>query len=108
MLQWQVYFLLLVSLPAIAADGTVYIATQAELWAISPNGGIKWQVSLDNPSNANTPPVIGGDGPIYIGHNSLYAINPDSTLKWSTQLCGAAVPHQQKSIGRPDERPIET
>ena len=34
--------------------------------------------------------VVGGDGTVYIGHNSLYAINPDSTLKWSTQLCGGA------------------
>jgi outer membrane protein assembly factor BamB len=88
MLRWQVYSPLLFSLPAIAGDGTIYVGTQAELWAINPNGTIKWQVSLDNPSGANTPPTIGGDGTIYIGHNSLFAFNPDGALKWSTQLCG--------------------
>lgn len=93
-LQWKVDapYQVDFSLPAIAADGTVYIGTTGQgLWAFNSNGTIKWQASPGGQSYVETP-TIGGDGTIYASTilGSLLAINPDSTLKWSTTLCGGA------------------
>jgi hypothetical protein len=91
-LQWKVDapYLVDFSLPAMAADGTVYLGTTGQgLWAFNSNGTIKWQASPGGQSYVETP-TIGGDGTIYASTilGSLLAINPDSTLKWSTTLCG--------------------
>jgi len=73
---------------AIAPDGTVYLGN-CLLYAVSPNGELKWQFEL--PIEWLNTPNIGSDGTIYIGSYSgsysgegggVYAINADGTLKW--------------------------
>ncbi|MGB9735104.1 MAG: PQQ-binding-like beta-propeller repeat protein [bacterium] len=101
------------SSPAIGADGTVYtLSRDNSLYAISPNGKLKWQynggldwsysIYCQPPS-----PAIGPDGTIYVsvlcgvttisissgnkqyyGTDKLYAINPDGTLKWELPVGG--------------------
>jgi hypothetical protein len=92
------------SSPAIASDGTVYIAgikgdvsphaNQRRLYAINPNGTTKWTAyvgtrlstlsDLKFDKGGECSPAIAADGTIYIGSwdYNLYAIKPDGTTKW--------------------------
>jgi len=67
------------SAPAIAADGTTYVASDA-LYAIRPDGTLKWKVLGPAPEDLRGSPVIGADGTVYFAaHNiPLTAFHPDS------------------------------
>jgi outer membrane protein assembly factor BamB len=77
------------SSPAIGPDGTVYATAPTKddignvypyLYAINPNGGLKWRFQIGSGGHS---PAIGPDGTIYAGHvDGLHAINPDGTQKW--------------------------
>ncbi|MBN2213265.1 MAG: PQQ-binding-like beta-propeller repeat protein [Bacteroidales bacterium] len=76
------------STPAIDDEGIIYVGTGIYLWttsgslyAVKPDGTLKWRYDLDN--NA-TSPVIGEDGTIYImdRKNVLYALDRGGILKW--------------------------
>jgi len=83
------------SSPAIGLDGTIYFGSgylsHGYLYAVNPNGSLKWSFYADTYS-VFTSPAVGSDGTIYFGtfltmnlamsHPHLYAINPDGTLKW--------------------------
>ena len=73
--------------PAIGADGTIYIgSTDRKLYAINPDGTLKWTFTTSNSyGKIEGSPTIGIDGTIYIADSSgsLYAINPDGTQKWN-------------------------
>jgi len=73
--------------PCVGDDGTVYcVSIDGYLYALYPNNGtMKWRYNV----GAGTNPTIAPDGTIYAGWNTLYAINPDGTLKWSLSLNGA-------------------
>lgn len=76
------------TLPAIAPDNSAYLGTAgAGLWAVDSAGAIKWKATPGGNAYFFGPATIGGDGTIYIAYTSLYAVNPNSTLKWSTNLC---------------------
>ena len=97
----------IVSTPAIAVDGTIYITT-LENWliAVNPDGTEKWR--FEHPTshfNGWTSPTIGKDGTIYLSsagkwfsdsekESAIYAVNPDGTEKWrySNESGGAATP----------------
>lgn len=73
----------LFSSPAVAAGGTIYVgSTDGILYAVAPNGIIKWGYETGDQIVAS--PAIGSDGTIYVGSTDrqLYAINPDGTLQW--------------------------
>ncbi|MDK2886082.1 MAG: hypothetical protein PWP54_640 [Thermosipho sp. (in: thermotogales)] len=72
----------LVSGPAIAPDGTIYIGSEdSNLYAINPDGSLKWKYNLG--TYIRSSPSISSDGTIYVvTWKGLYAINPDGTLKW--------------------------
>jgi outer membrane protein assembly factor BamB len=102
--------------PAIAADGTIYVNGRYSLFAISPNGTMKWKYDfplIDNVvqsgatetlGNHRTAPTIANDGTIYVntkqgGHErttvegGLFAFDPNGNLKWRTHdLGGCAAP----------------
>jgi len=88
---------------AIAADGTIYIGSDAPLWAygadtahlipigslttgflysINPNGTLRWFTDLFG--NVKSSPAIGSDGTIYVGSDKedVFAVNTDGTIKW--------------------------
>ncbi len=48
-----------------------------------------WQANTNN--SITSPPSVGADGTIYVGStdNSLYAFNPDASLKWSYATASA-------------------
>jgi outer membrane protein assembly factor BamB len=62
------------SVPAIAADGTLYVGTfgnNGSVMAIDRSGAVRW--TLEDTGLSSSSPVVGADG-------TLYAIRPDSTL----------------------------
>ena len=64
----------------IGADGVIYSKGRQGLYAINPDGTVKWHFKEDVSSS----PVIAEDGTIYVagGNNRFLAINPDGTKKW--------------------------
>jgi outer membrane protein assembly factor BamB len=69
--------------PTFNSDGPNYV------YSVSPAGDENWAYQID--SFANGIPSVGPDGTVYVGEfarGSLYAINPDGTLKWQFTLAG--------------------
>jgi outer membrane protein assembly factor BamB len=69
--------------PAIAEDGTLYIAAQYSgvLYAIIPNGTELWEY---HSSRIVTSITVDDDGMLYYGHQEgVNALYPNGTLKWT-------------------------
>ncbi len=76
--------------PTIEKDGTIYVGTQiGELYAIFPNGTMKWKYETGNGLIVRSP-AIGNDGIVYITScdSNLYALYPNGTLKWTFESPG--------------------
>ena len=105
------------SSPAIGFDGIAYVnATERatagrrdaskKLYAVNPDGSLKWKISIDGHTQSSTAikipfadatlaetPLIGIDGTIYVGGSeSFYAINPDGSIKWEIPIGVATRP----------------
>jgi len=80
------------SSPVVALDGTIYIfAVDGYLYAINSNGTLKWKYPIKTsfPTIYGTP-AVGSDGTIYaFAPDSLFAINPDGSVKWSIDMAPA-------------------
>jgi len=106
--------------PAIAADGTIYIGGSGyfgdfptnygstAIFAINPDGTVKWQYLMLGNSWIFSSPAIGADGTIYVGvetgaadtdNNYVYAMNPDGTLKWRYVVEGGRTIRSSPAIG---------
>lgn len=79
--------------PAIGPTGTIYVSTQepAYLFALDRNGTELWRLDTGVPFSTGV--SVGNDGTIYfvardIDDNSLRAVNPDGTEKWTLALEG--------------------
>jgi len=73
----------LVSSPAIAPDGTIYVGSpDSSLYAINPDGTLKWRYATGG--SVRSSPSIAADGTVYVGSGDswLYAVNPDGILRW--------------------------
>ncbi|MCB1186442.1 PQQ-binding-like beta-propeller repeat protein [bacterium] len=68
--------------PAIAPDATVYFGSGDDIYAVGPDGSMKWKFATN--SSVSSSPAIGADGTIYVGSNDkrVYALSPDGTQKW--------------------------
>jgi len=80
------------SSPAVADDGTVYIAT-GKLHALSPQGTRQWEfdppTGMSPEGELQSSPAIGPDGVLYLGMGSaVYAIDPNGTEKWRRETKG--------------------
>ncbi|RLI84664.1 MAG: hypothetical protein DRO98_08375, partial [Archaeoglobales archaeon] len=82
------------STPVIGEDGTIYVVGSTystyyrdwrlKLYAIYPNGSIKWSSSELYGSMSFKSPAVASDGTVYIhGYDKLYAFYPNGTQKWS-------------------------
>lgn len=86
------------SSPAIGPDGTIYIAStdfsSAELFALAPEGTLRWKQSIGFFSGDS--PAVGPDGTIYIRARrsssaldaQMIAIGPNGTLLWTFLMPG--------------------
>ncbi|MHB8077906.1 MAG: outer membrane protein assembly factor BamB family protein [Candidatus Krumholzibacteriia bacterium] len=76
------------SAPAIAADGTIYVAGDA-LYAWRPDGTLKWKAFDPAAEELRNSPVVGADGTVYfVYHNiPLTALDPaDGHVLWACPL----------------------
>ncbi len=78
--------------PSIGVDGTIYICSSDKLFAVNPDGSIKWQFNLGG-SVMKSSSAICADGIIYTGimignmnGGEIVAVNPDGTLRWRSRL----------------------
>jgi outer membrane protein assembly factor BamB len=87
------------SSPAVAADGTIYVATlDGKLVAVTSDGkGTRWAAPTHDANGSS--PAIGQDGTIYVGSSDhhLYAVHPDGSQAWAADL-GAEV-HASPAVG---------
>ena len=76
--------------PTIDGEGIVYFSGGRYLYALYPNGTLKWKYKLGGIILGSSP-AIAEDGTIYIGswYPYLYAINPNGTLKWLVSSGGS-------------------
>ncbi len=103
--------------PAIAADGTIYANGRYSLFAVKPDGTMKWKYDfplIDNVFSSGerhtagshrSAPTIAADGTVYVntergGHDptgnvdgGVYALGTEGNLKWRTyDVGGTAAP----------------
>jgi outer membrane protein assembly factor BamB/nitrous oxidase accessory protein NosD len=73
---------------SIGSDGTIYVGVSGYLYALYPNGVIKWIYY------GGSTPTLGRDGTIYtiVNGNYLHALKPDGTSKWNYYIIGATSP----------------
>jgi outer membrane protein assembly factor BamB len=82
--------------PAISQNGTFYeyeISNDTLVALDVTNGSIKWTYNISSGGHGSNSAVIGNDGSIYFVWGStdnttltIYAINPDGSLKWTSPL----------------------
>jgi len=78
--------------PVINRDGTIYFGAGSDLYALYPNGTLKWRNQIKEIIIGSSP-AIDENGTIYIGtwDCALWAINPDGTVKWRRGGLGGSI-----------------
>jgi outer membrane protein assembly factor BamB len=80
-----------ISSPAVGSDGTIYVGSDTGcLYAINPDGTMKWYYDTGSEEDIYSSPAIGADGTVYVGSNNcwFYAVSADGVLKWRYQTLG--------------------
>ena len=86
--------------PVIGEDGTIYVTLEGGLsdkpgglYAVDQNGSVKWHFGVQHElEKFEGSCAISADGTIYVGTwgteglGFMYALNPDSTVKWTLDL----------------------
>ncbi|MCD6542813.1 MAG: PQQ-like beta-propeller repeat protein [Thermoplasmata archaeon] len=68
--------------PVIDKDGTIYVGAWGGLYAIYPNGTVKWKMEIGCDGTS-----IGRDGTLYVVWSCyLRAISPDGEIKWTVRM----------------------
>ncbi len=81
--------------PVIGEDGSIYITAFGDksiIYAINPNGTLKWKLDEETRNASIIGPVLGSDDTVYFVYDTpytstLYALNPsDGSLKWKYDI----------------------
>jgi ABC-type dipeptide/oligopeptide/nickel transport system permease subunit len=86
--------------PAVGSDGLIYVAGTGALYALAPDGAVRWEAALAaDPVGA---PALAPDGSIYVTDRSggLYAFSADGTERWAFQSSYRAEVGHGPMIGR--------
>ncbi len=73
---------------SVGADGTLFVSTSDQLYALTPDGNQKWEFVVDEHSNTDdnivTSVVTAANGANYFAtaKNKIYAVSAHSTLLW--------------------------
>ncbi len=75
---------LLVSSPAIASNGIMYVGSWDFLYSIDHNGSVRWRLPMGVPSS----PTIDLEGTVYViaEYNHLAAVYPNGAVKWTMEI----------------------
>jgi outer membrane protein assembly factor BamB len=99
-LKWKISVGGVLAAPSVADDGTIYLSTDDGIFAVEPNGGVKWQVLKGQESTATA--SIGSDGTVYAvtrDDGTVHALNPsDGSEKWHYAV-GSAISASAPAIG---------
>ncbi|WMT41762.1 PQQ-binding-like beta-propeller repeat protein [Paenibacillus sp. D2_2] len=78
----------ILSTPAVAADGTVYVGSaDGKFYAVDKKGKKKWEFATID--KVYSSPTIGADGTVYVGSGAnLYSISPEGKLRWEFEAGG--------------------
>ena len=70
--------------PSLGEDGTVYVASENGLWAIRPDGTLRWHASPGTQIRGS--PAIGADGTAYLGSvdGSIFAVTAAGAPLWTS------------------------
>ncbi len=68
------------SSPVVGADGTIYVGSHRNVYAINQDGTEKWNFWTGG--IMRTSPAVGADGTIYVCNAYVRALNPDGSEKW--------------------------
>jgi outer membrane protein assembly factor BamB len=97
----------------VTRDGTIYAATVPSILAFHSNGTLKWNLTIETSTSKygittgwNCDLLLGADGTMYASstlphsptlpyNNSIYAVNPNGTVKWKATDLG-----KEKEWGR--------
>jgi len=91
--------------PSIGSDGTIYIGGDEKLYAVYPNGTVRWSCFLGNGRwIGGSAPAISADGTIYVGicignmeGGEIIAVNHDGIEQWRKRIAKDWV-HSSPSI----------
>jgi len=96
-LAWSIQNAVPAQTPTIGADGTLYFTTTGSvgstLWAVNPDGSVKWKSTLANTATGGI--VVGADGTIYLGDilGTLHAFNADGSPRFTRAgVAGQTIP----------------
>ncbi len=68
--------------PAVAADGTLFLTTDAgKLISLTPGGKVRWSKKLGD--EVSSAPTIGPDGMVYVSADSVYCFTPKGKRRWA-------------------------
>lgn len=71
------------SVPAIAADGTIYWGFADSFAALTATGKIEWRwINLSGNLIFGSSPVIAEDGTIYFTHDGVFSLSADGDIRW--------------------------
>lgn len=72
--------------PAAAANGTIYETAGNDLFALTPDGRVRWTVTT--PEQVEVSPAIAVNGIVVFGSNDRYeyGVNPDGRLRWREKI----------------------
>lgn len=74
---------------ALDSNGIIYALDQKNLYAVNPDGSLKWKYTPDVKMRTHASPAITPDGSIcFITEYCLLAVKQDGTLKWKYESIG--------------------
>ncbi|HEX7070066.1 MAG TPA: PQQ-binding-like beta-propeller repeat protein [Rhodothermales bacterium] len=72
------------SSPAVGGDGTIYIGADRRVFAVNPDGSLRWETEVGG--NVISSPAIGQDGLVYVGSRdkNVYALDQRTgQIRWT-------------------------
>jgi len=74
--------------PAVGPDGTIYVGANRYLYAVRPDGVLKWRDSLG--ARIQSCPAVANESTLYVvAGTRLYCIDTDSGVRWRKSLGGS-------------------
>lgn len=73
--------------PVIDSEGIIYFVDGLAVFALNPDGSLKWRYAPTQRMNLLTGPALAADGTIYVGGEfALFALKPDGSLRWNLRV----------------------